>query len=351
MEYLFKSIACLLLFLLVHRLFLQQEVLHRFNRFFLLAAVLLSFLIPLNQIEVPSLKQAHLVEEEFSQPENFSVNEGFTPTEIEYSNKPEAFSNWDWSKLLWGIYFLISLVFLFRFLRNFQLLISKINSNIQVNYRGQTLILLPENTLPYSFLKYIFVSKDGFESEGLSDAVFEHERVHVVEKHSWDLIFVELLLIPLWFHPGLYWLRHAIRLNHEFIADRSAIQRTEITDYQYELIRLAQSGTPSALVSTLNYSLTKKRIQMMTKTSKPIHVAWKFLAVVPILGLIYYGFSEKVIAQSDKRNSEVHIYSGGNERSENTYDLAFYLDPSGKIYQEGEKNQKDHELSELDQWL
>ena len=34
MEYLLKSILCLLLFLLFYRVFLQQEVLYRFNRFF-----------------------------------------------------------------------------------------------------------------------------------------------------------------------------------------------------------------------------------------------------------------------------------------------------------------------------
>lgn len=304
MEYLLKSIACLLLFLLVHRLFLQQEVLHRFNRFFLLAAVILSFLIPLNQIEISSPKPLQLGKEEFSQLGNFPVNEEYLPTEIGLSSKSEVSSNWNWSELGFGIYILVSIVFLIRFLRNFQVLRSKIRSNIHINYRGQLLVLLPEDTLPYSFLKYIFVSKEGFEREGISDAVFEHERVHVVEKHSWDLIFVELLLIPFWFHPGLYWLRHAIRLNHEFIADRSAIQRTEITDYQYELIRLAQTGTPSALVSNLNYSLTKKRIQMMTKRSKPMQVAWKFLAVIPILGLIYYGFSEKVIAQNEANQTE-----------------------------------------------
>ena len=52
MEYLFKSILCLLVLLLFHRLVLQQEVLHRFNRFFLLAAIIGSFLIPLVTIEM-----------------------------------------------------------------------------------------------------------------------------------------------------------------------------------------------------------------------------------------------------------------------------------------------------------
>lgn len=351
MEYLLKSIACLLLFLLVHRLFLQQEVLHRFNRFYLLAAVLLSFIIPLNQIEISTPMPVHPVEEAVFQPENFPINEEYSPIEIGTSSKSKVSSDWDWFQLVFGVYIFVAIIFGIRFLRNFQVIRSKIRSNVQVNYRGQTLILLPEDTLPYSFLKYIFVSKAGFENQGLSDAIFEHERVHVVERHSWDLIFVELLLIPFWFHPGLYWAKHSIRLNHEFIADRSAILRTEVSDYQYQLIRLALSGTPSALVSTLNYSLTKKRIQMMTKKRNPMQVAWKFLAIIPILGLIYYGFSEKVNAHSDKKTGEVHIFSSGNEESEEVYDLAFYLDPSGKIYQEGEESQEYDEIAALDQWL
>jgi hypothetical protein len=39
MEYLLKCILCLLLLLLFYRLFLQQEVLFRFNRFFLLLSL------------------------------------------------------------------------------------------------------------------------------------------------------------------------------------------------------------------------------------------------------------------------------------------------------------------------
>lgn len=45
--YLIKAIACLLILLLAHRLLLQREAMHRFNRFFLLFSVVVSFLIPL----------------------------------------------------------------------------------------------------------------------------------------------------------------------------------------------------------------------------------------------------------------------------------------------------------------
>ena len=52
MEYLLKSILCLLLMQLFYRLFLQQEVLYRFNRFVLLSVVIGSFFIPLITFEV-----------------------------------------------------------------------------------------------------------------------------------------------------------------------------------------------------------------------------------------------------------------------------------------------------------
>jgi hypothetical protein len=298
MEYLLKSILCLLLMLLFYRLFLQQEVLYRFNRFYLLFAVLISFLLPLNQIEIPDSTPSEWVVLENL--DSMSVNsQGDFQQNFEIAESPNSPLQFPWKALGIGLYGLVSLIFAYRFFWNFRVLKNKANSNIRVVYRDQVLVLLEEDTLPYSFLNFIFVHKKSFEAEGLSDAVFEHERCHVREKHSLDLIFIEFLMIPFWFHPGLYWAKQSIQLNHEFIADRAAIQKVDQTSYQRQLLSLAISSTQHPLTSRLNFSLTKKRMQMMSKKHKPIRTALKLLFLIPMMGLIYYGFSEKVTAQNE----------------------------------------------------
>src|SRR5690606_3766966 len=129
----------------------------------------------------------------------------------------------------------------FRFVRNIKILVNKIQRNIKINYRDQTLVLLKEESLPFSFLKYIFVAESDLENGKFTDAVFAHECTHIQEKHSWDNLFIGILLVPFWFHPGLYWAKAAIKLNHEFIADEVALRSTPIEKYESQLLAMMLS--------------------------------------------------------------------------------------------------------------
>jgi len=300
--YLLKSALCLLIFLLVHRLIFQREAIYQFNRFYLLGAVIGSFFIPLVELEiapekvdVPQEASQQIAYSSDFQSESDPILASNSVSEVNSEAKP-----FDWELLLWSVYGLITLVFLIRFLRNIHLLLDKINRNIHVRYRGETLVLLKEQSLPFSFLSYIFISKDYFESQQLTDAIFAHEKAHVQGKHSWDNLLIEALLVPFWFHPGLYFARQAIKLNHEFIADEAALQVTPLAQYKSLLLLMMLPGQSVGLASSLNFSLTKKRFEMMKrKTTNP--TKWiKILFVLPVLAAMVYIFSEKVIAQAEE---------------------------------------------------
>lgn len=267
MEYLLKSVLCLLLLLLFYRLFLQQEVLHRFNRFYLLAAVLGSFLIPLITFEVKNeISPTPLSEFVFpAEVPSMDLPTALTSTETSpIASSPNAEIPWAW--IVWTFYLSGVLVFLIRFLRNIRIIRDQIRQNIQVIYKEETLVLLDRETSPFSFLSYIFYSRSNYEKDGIPEAVFLHEQCHVREKHSWDILLLELLLIPFWFHPGLYFARQAIRLNHEFIADQQVISKLPVRDYQ-NLLLAVLTYQPVGFGSSLNFSLTKKRFTMMKKTT------------------------------------------------------------------------------------
>src|SRR5690606_5154149 len=123
MDYLLKSMLCLLALLLIHRLLLQREVLHRFNRFFLLASVLGSFFIPLYTIEVPTERIAPVVFEAVSveesgdyEYEHFSaVGEAGLPEAVAADAPavtPVGTVSFPWEKALWVAYFVVSAGFL-----------------------------------------------------------------------------------------------------------------------------------------------------------------------------------------------------------------------------------------------
>lgn len=329
--YLLKSIACLLLLLLVHRVLLQREVLHRFNRFFLLFSVVISFLIPLYTIEVPEEIVATPVEL-ISEPVYFeAANQDFNQDQVSTA-VPESQFNWEY--LLIGVYSLISLIFLVRFIRNIKILVNQIQRNVKVVYRDQTLVLLKEESLPYSFLKYIFVAETDLENGKFTDAVFDHERTHIEEKHSWDILFIEALMVPLWFHPGLYWAKAMIKLNHEFIADAVALRSTPLEKYESQLLAMMLSEQKYGLASSLNFSLTKKRFEMMKRKTMSSNTWIKVFTLVPILGALVYFFSERVTAKADDaiQESEVYVNTANQKYLEPIdFDLTFTLKPEGVI--------------------
>ncbi|GAB2499698.1 M56 family metallopeptidase [Algoriphagus taiwanensis] len=335
MEYLFKSILCLLLLLLFYRLFLHQEVLYRFNRFFLLAAVIGSFLIPLITYEVVKEVPMDEVSGVIYPEESYSgeFQEASLPTDVEpVISSPKAEFPWKW--ILWGVYLVGVAVFLIRFVRNIKFIRDQIKNNVLVTYRKETLVLLDAETLPFSFLKYIFFHKKTYETAGIPEAVFLHEQCHVREKHSWDILWLEFLLIPFWFHPGLHLALQAIRLNHEFIADREVIKETPVQEYQHLLVSILSGQNEFSLGSRLNFSLTKKRFKMMKKTSKPGIQILKIGALVAFLGVIVAVFAKKV-----EVNVAAEDLQAGNELAnpQQPKILSLKVSSSGDVFLENEK--------------
>jgi len=315
MEIILKSMLCLLILLGFYRLLLQRETMYHFNRFYLLIAVFASFVIPFNMIEQAA--------PELISPEETVAVADYDPVPSyageQISSAPvEIKLPFDWMKLVWTGYGVVSMILLIRFIRNIQVLRNKVKQNIQIIYRDQVLVILKEDSLPFSFLSYIFVAKSDFDLGKFTDEVFEHERTHVVEKHSWDILFIEVLLVPFWFHPGLYLAKQAIKLNHEFIADQVALQKVSITDYQEQLLRFATNGFSNSLVSSLNFSLTKKRLEMMTLKTKPANKWLKLAFLIPVLGMVIYLFSEKVDGKSSDLAEEADLNLSIEDSSENT---------------------------------
>ncbi|MDR7131689.1 hypothetical protein J2X69_004053 [Algoriphagus sp. 4150] len=326
MAYLLKSITCLLILLLAHRLLLQREAMHRFNRFFLLFSVVASFLVPLVTIEVAP--------EPLTPVEVMSEQVYYETVEGDYINEMPVYdavdeAKFDWDYLIYGIYGVISLIFFIRFVRNIKILVNRIQRNVKISYRGQTLVLLKEESLPFSFLNYIFVAESDLEAGKFTDAVFAHECTHVQEKHSWDNLFIEALLVPLWFHPGLHWAKASIKLNHEFIADEVALRTTSLEKYERQLLAMMLFGQKYGLVSSLNFSLTKKRFEMMKRKSVNPKSWIKILVLIPVVGALVYFFSERVTAQVDKSTSEFFVNAPNEENID--FDFTFELNPTGTI--------------------
>jgi bla regulator protein BlaR1 len=285
--YLLKTASCLALLLLFYHFVLEKEKMHNFNRFYLLGSVSCSLLMPFvafTTILKPTL-----------------INSNKALIKTMYANKSAtiiAESALNYSQILIGFYCLVSVLLVLRFSINLFKIIQKISIHKKIKYHSATLILVDDEVLPHTFWNYIFINKIDYENNKIEKELFTHELTHATQKHTLDILIIELLQAVFWINPLFIFLKKAIQLNHEFLADENVInQHKNTVQYQHLLLNKAAWNNEYYLASNLNYSLTKKRLKMMTKQSSSTIVLFKKLAIIPVLTGFIFLFAERVEAQ------------------------------------------------------
>ena len=159
-------------------------------------------------------------------------------------------------------------------------------------------MLLEDLATPHTFFKYLFFNKFKFETKQIPQEILLHEQTHSKQKHSIDVLFIELLQIVFWFNPLIYFIKHAIKLNHEFLADQAVLNHgIETASYQKTLLNFSSNSKQPHLANAINYSFIKKRFTIMrTHTTK--RAIWlRSIVLLPLLAILIYGFSEKVVIE------------------------------------------------------
>ena len=287
MIYFLKSAGCLALLLVFYHLVLEKEKMHVFNRFYLLGCILFSFLAPLYIIYI----DAEPLFVKATPTPNFDYSTGFTPIHITEESI-------DYTFIFIGIYTLISSIFFLRFGKNLFHIIQKIRKNKKINYEKAVLVLVDDVIIPHTFWNYIFVNKSDYFDEKIEEELFTHELTHATQKHTFDVLVLELLHCIFWINPLFILLKKAVQLNHEFLADQNVIHQHKNTyQYQHLLLNKAAWKNDYYLASNLNYLVTKKRLKMMTTQSSQTKILIKKLAIIPLLTGFIFLFAQRVEAQ------------------------------------------------------
>ncbi len=314
--YLLKSAAILAILFIFYKSVLENTSAHNFKRAYLLGSLLVSFLIPF--ITFTSYVESSPIIPNYS--------EGVS--QMSYTEIEQTINYWPF--ILGTIYGLGVLFFSMKFIRNLFGLIRKIKRNPKFRNRSFINVLLTETVIPHTFFSYIFLNKMQFELGEIPKEVMLHEETHSRQKHSYDVLLVEILQIIFWFNPLFYFLKESIKLNHEFLADRAVLNTgAEPSEYQNILLTYTSILVTSSLANSLNYSSIKKRFTIMkTHTSKRA-IWFRSLLILPLLSILIYGFSTK------EALSELKI--GKSELSDVTNVLEIMIDAAENIYIENEK--------------
>ena len=162
--------------------------------------------------------------------------------------------------------------------------------------------VLPGEGSPFSFFRWIFVYRSLMDDDRL-DEVLQHERVHVSQGHSYDVLFTELYTILCWLNPIVWHLRREVRENLEFLADEGVLADGNARKaYQYHLLGLAcHAGRRVPIVNNFNVLPLKKRIMMMNKRRTHEVAKAKYLLFVPLAGLLLVVSNVETVARGIAR--------------------------------------------------
>jgi bla regulator protein BlaR1 len=273
-HFLINSSVCLFVLWLAYKLLLENTSWHGFKRFYLIGALILSMLIPFIVVETIVIPMEEIP----------FINDAQLPFLESGMEKPGV--TFRWLYIGWSLYVIGAFIMLWRFGKN--LYSFRIQQEDEISsYAAYQLILRNSFTIPHSFFTRIFISKKDQESNKIPRVVLEHEKAHLDQKHSLDVLFIEFLLIAFWFNPLLYIIRYSIKLNHEFLADRAVLsQGISTTAYQEILLEQATTSYQQAMANTFTFPIIKKRFHIMKTHTSNTSLVFRSLALIPVIALL-----------------------------------------------------------------
>jgi bla regulator protein BlaR1 len=347
-HYILQILAFQLLFLVVYDLFLKNETFFKWNRLYLIVTPLLSLILPLIKIDL--IRQN--IPEQFmmqlpatligiSQTSPLVTSEALDVITIYAVN---GLSYVEIGQIIWGLGALVSFgVFCFKLYK-----ISKLKRlGIRTTVNGLRIYNLPNSDTAFSFFKNIFLGEQ--LSEAQKTTILLHEKIHIDQRHSLDLMFFEVLRILFWFNPLVYIYQNKMVLLQEFTADAEvAALNGKRAYYEGLLSQVFKTESISFINTFFNHSLIRKRVTMLQKSKSKKIFQLKYLLLVPVVAamLVYTSCSDQapvkevetiVISETevmDKINELAEaIMKKGNISDEEVLALKFL----SKEHKEGDK--------------
>ncbi len=286
--YLLKSSICAAILFAYYWFFLRNKAFHAYNRFYLLAVAGLSPLLPLIKInfwETGAASKPTLVK----MLQVVDSGDEYLDEIVLYS-RSNHFSAEQAGAIL---YIFVSTVLLFMFVRSLLHIYSIFKTNSHIEYENIRLVETADKRAPFSFLQYIFWNSHIDLGSTGGQRIFKHELVHVQEKHSYDNIFLNILLSLCWINPVFWVIRRELNMIHEFIADKKAVEDGDLSAFSAMILQATYPQHRFAAANHFFYSPIKRRIAMLSKMNNPRAGYISRLLVLPLMFILFAAFAFK----------------------------------------------------------
>lgn len=299
MVYFLKVNVAIALFYAFYRLFFYKDTFFAWRRTALMCFFAVSAAVPLFNIQTWIVQQEPMVA-------MADLYAAVVLPEITLTPQPQM----DWKQLLvqgigivyWLVVALLALRFVVQLAGIFRLARRCPVQEID----GTTVHLLPRAEGPFSFFRWIFVCPGAHSREELNE-ILTHERTHVCQWHSVDVLVGELACIVCWFNPFAWLMKREIRTNLEYMADEKVLETGyDSRTYQYHLLGLSHHKAAATIYNSFNVLPLKRRITMMNKRRTREIGRTKYLMFLPLAALLMIVSNIEAVARAtQKMASEV----------------------------------------------
>jgi TonB family protein len=297
--YLLESTLCLLLLYPVFWFFLRHDTFFLVNRFCLLTMVIFSILVPLLPLNLvspgPPSSIVILLDPVL-----------ITPAKVQQTLSAHL----QWIEIAVVAYLTGVLIFLIRFaLQLIQLYRITRRFGIRESH-GQKVVFVDRGYSPFSFFNLVFINEEMIPAGSLP-AILEHEKVHIRQHHTFDMILMELAAIIQWFNPVIWLAGREMKILHEYLADEGVLQTgISRSGYQQMILDETMGIAVNGLTNNFNVSILKKRIIMMTKSKSGKWSRSKLVFILPALLIVWFMLTAKsfsnIVKEKIENNPALH---------------------------------------------
>ncbi|WP_207430680.1 M56 family metallopeptidase [Sabulibacter ruber] len=350
LEYLLKVSFVVGVVFLFYKFVLQQESFFATNRFYLLCGIVLAFALPFvslpklvsNQGFISTALQAASLHEdkasgstsqEGSFPFNSQTWENATPPAPlpalepveskpklpDLSSTPPSVTLQEEPQTTWlywiGMFYLFgvgvcTLNFLFQIGST---LYKALTSEDKIDDGTCVIVNTTTKQAPCSFFRYIFIHPDEYDYETY-EQIIAHEKIHVKQGHTYDLLLAELAVNLLWFNPLMWLFKKEVEKNLEYQTDAHLLEKEQVSkkQYQFNLLQIACPNKPLSITTNYNQSLLKQRIFRMNAKKSTPHAFWKYTFLAPV----FFGTLLLLNEPASSQQALAHIPGGGSAETQ-----------------------------------
>lgn len=309
--YLTKITLILFVSIIAYKLFLEDTKVHVYKRFYLLVTLIMALILPFIIIESSIV----FADQTFEQLDDIVI----APiTQVKTMSI-------NWTAILTVGYVIGVAVVASKSVLEIVKIYKIKRQGSLIKFNGSKIVLSSQINSAFSFCNIIYLPL----SEELSEEnkILIHERTHIKQRHSIDVLFIELLKVAFWFHPLFYYYKTCIALNHEFLADSKSVNSEEdVKQYLQLLLTQTYKQSELGITSSFNFNLTKKRFLMMTKKNNRV----RNLITISLSIILFLGLSAFTIQRVDSAKDEVMTtvdtrasYEGGTQQFIQDFSAAF----------------------------